>query len=452
MACGAKVERVPSIVKTPTLGSPAALQSTLAQLPATSLVELCQRLRVQLIQQRLPLICAACRPHIMRAYNMEVNLTQMVRGLCQACRGLFMTSDMQRVCLKPILAGMGQLSSPMKVKASSSPSIRKVILKMALQEAKQSGKITRKAALKSDRPIFEAMTEAGMDWCRYCGTTNGVNWRPGPWGQRTLCNKHGCAYHGYGFSKGLPRLDLSAYEQESLSDRRRPIVQETCTVCQQNLPGKQGHLFQCFGCPRAYHAECLPAFAVAQGDERDSGWFCSPECPQNYTLRAVITSPVKTQRTLSEPLPTLGKRRFAKQFDLMGCPPTPPPTPQTVTKKRRMTSDLMSEVMVCFDPDVVVKRNIPDRTTVFTPLYQSIPLPIAQSLIKLTNEECLDDKDLLERHKRYEEVEKTMRLCRPEVLKTLYSSKSGEDSLVSTPVRNRRSKSKGESRSSKLIP
>ncbi|KAG0167522.1 hypothetical protein DFQ28_006831 [Apophysomyces sp. BC1034] len=35
--------------------------------------------------------------------------------------------------------------------------------------------------------LFENLTQAGIDWCRYCGTTEGVNWRPGPWGKRTLC-------------------------------------------------------------------------------------------------------------------------------------------------------------------------------------------------------------------------------------------------------------------------
>lgn len=35
--------------------------------------------------------------------------------------------------------------------------------------------------------LFEQLSMAGIDWCRYCGTTEGVNWRPGPWGKRTLC-------------------------------------------------------------------------------------------------------------------------------------------------------------------------------------------------------------------------------------------------------------------------
>lgn len=35
--------------------------------------------------------------------------------------------------------------------------------------------------------IYQKLTKASIDWCRYCGTTEGVNWRPGPWGKRTLC-------------------------------------------------------------------------------------------------------------------------------------------------------------------------------------------------------------------------------------------------------------------------
>jgi hypothetical protein len=37
------------------------------------------------------------------------------------------------------------------------------------------------------KTVFQHLTEASIDWCRYCGTTEGVNWRPGPWGKRTLC-------------------------------------------------------------------------------------------------------------------------------------------------------------------------------------------------------------------------------------------------------------------------
>lgn len=35
--------------------------------------------------------------------------------------------------------------------------------------------------------IYQKFSKQSIDWCRYCGTTEGVNWRPGPWGKRTLC-------------------------------------------------------------------------------------------------------------------------------------------------------------------------------------------------------------------------------------------------------------------------
>jgi hypothetical protein len=35
--------------------------------------------------------------------------------------------------------------------------------------------------------IYQIFSKQNVDWCRYCGTTEGVNWRPGPWGKRTLC-------------------------------------------------------------------------------------------------------------------------------------------------------------------------------------------------------------------------------------------------------------------------
>lgn len=73
--------------------------------------------------------------------------------------------------------------------------------------------------------LFQILTKANIDWCRYCGTTEGVNWRPGPWGKRTLCNKHGCDFKGYGFACKLPRLDLTSYAHETVDQRIRPVLQ-----------------------------------------------------------------------------------------------------------------------------------------------------------------------------------------------------------------------------------
>lgn len=39
----------------------------------------------------------------------------------------------------------------------------------------------------SSPTLYQTFSKQSIDWCRYCGTTEGVNWRPGPWGKRTLC-------------------------------------------------------------------------------------------------------------------------------------------------------------------------------------------------------------------------------------------------------------------------
>ncbi|KAG2224279.1 hypothetical protein INT45_012847 [Circinella minor] len=129
------------------------------------------------------------------------------------------------------------------------------------------------------RTIFERLTHSGIDWCRYCGTTEGVNWRPGPWGKRTLCNKHGCDYKGYGIASRLPRLDLSAFIHERLEDRRRPVVQQFCVVCQGPESNEDNKLVPCEGgCSRAYHQLCrIPAITSYQ----DQQWCCSTLCREN---------------------------------------------------------------------------------------------------------------------------------------------------------------------------
>ncbi|TPX64023.1 hypothetical protein SpCBS45565_g06207 [Spizellomyces sp. 'palustris'] len=72
---------------------------------------------------------------------------------------------------------------------------------------------------QSHRPtVYEEFTQKGIDWCRYCGVTKAgqtAAFRPGPWGRRTLCNKHGCDYKGYGYADKQSRLDLTQFRGES---------------------------------------------------------------------------------------------------------------------------------------------------------------------------------------------------------------------------------------------
>ncbi|RKP08239.1 hypothetical protein THASP1DRAFT_23732 [Thamnocephalis sphaerospora] len=142
----------------------------------------------------------------------------------------------------------------------------------------------------TQRPtIFEQLTEASIDWCRYCGTTEGVNWRPGPWGKRTLCNKHGCDYKGYGFACKLPRLNLTAYQRESIHERERPVLQLFCTVCHSSDSWRGNVLVSCEGCPKAYHQRCFPGGLSDEAICAGTGaWHCTAGCAENVQKRRII--------------------------------------------------------------------------------------------------------------------------------------------------------------------
>ncbi|KAJ2544499.1 hypothetical protein EV175_005892, partial [Coemansia sp. RSA 1933] len=145
------------------------------------------------------------------------------------------------------------------------------------------------AVRESLRPtIFENLSNNGVDWCRYCGTTEGINWRPGPWGKRTLCNKHGCDYKGYGFASKMPRLNLKSFVDESLDERIRPVLQTYCQICQQDYSESENMLTNCDGCHRAYHQCCYPD-GIADSEVRfDARWYCEPSCRDNARKRRIV--------------------------------------------------------------------------------------------------------------------------------------------------------------------
>ncbi|KAL1916708.1 uncharacterized protein VTP21DRAFT_5412 [Calcarisporiella thermophila] len=135
--------------------------------------------------------------------------------------------------------------------------------------------------------LFQQLTRSSIDWCRYCGTTEGVNWRPGPWGKRSLCNKHGCDYKGYGFACKFPRLDLRAFEHESVEERERPVLQLYCAECQQTESWKGNVLVRCEGCPKAYHQKCRKGLSDELVQSQDV-WFCSDGCKDNLRKKRVV--------------------------------------------------------------------------------------------------------------------------------------------------------------------
>ncbi|KAG0208509.1 hypothetical protein BGX28_000563 [Mortierella sp. GBA30] len=166
-------------------------------------------------------------------------------------------------------------------------------------------KKTSEARSPKTPTLFQILTKANIDWCRYCGTTEGVNWRPGPWGKRTLCNKHGCDFKGYGFACKLPRLDLTSYAHETVEQRIRPVLQHFCHGCQsqESCPGNV--MLRCEGCPKAFHQKCHGEIPIL--DElasSDKPWFCDEACKENVKKRRVcVELPKKRLPLMSTPKP-----------------------------------------------------------------------------------------------------------------------------------------------------
>ncbi|OMJ23245.1 hypothetical protein AYI69_g5054 [Smittium culicis] len=134
--------------------------------------------------------------------------------------------------------------------------------------------------------VFEKLTELGVDWCRYCGTTEGINWRPGPWGKRTLCNKHGCDYKGYGFASKTPRLDLRSFIDEPIENRKRPILQSYCYVCLFDSSSDSNPLILCNGCPYSYHLSCLETTDLHF--DQDKSFYCNESCQESLKRRKIV--------------------------------------------------------------------------------------------------------------------------------------------------------------------
>ncbi|KAG0368271.1 hypothetical protein BGZ54_002318 [Gamsiella multidivaricata] len=155
--------------------------------------------------------------------------------------------------------------------------------------------------------LFQILTKANIDWCRYCGTTEGVNWRPGPWGKRTLCNKHGCDFKGYGFACKLPRLDLTSYAHETVDQRIRPVLQHFCHGCQSQESTAGNIMVRCEGCPKAFHQKCHGETVISDDIAlSDKPWFCDEACKENVKKRRVcVELPKKRLPLMSTPKPVI---------------------------------------------------------------------------------------------------------------------------------------------------
>ncbi|KAI8384011.1 hypothetical protein BD560DRAFT_186874 [Blakeslea trispora] len=110
-------------------------------------------------------------------------------------------------------------------------------------------------------------------------------------------SKHGCDYKGYGLASRLPRLDLSAFVNESLTDRQRPVVQQFCIVCQSPGLLPENELIPCQGgCSRAYHRRCHSGII-----DPEALWYCKPQCKQNKEQKQVVVDLPRKYMPLMRP-------------------------------------------------------------------------------------------------------------------------------------------------------
>lgn len=281
--------------------------------------------------------------------------------------------------------------------------------------------------------IYEYFNEKGIDWCRYCGVAGetGTFWKLGPWGDRTLCHKHGCEFFGCGFARVTKtRLDLTEFYNEKRSDRIRPIISEYCSSCWGKLDDDDlsNTTVSCNGCPLAFHKTCYNNFSSPLLDIHP--FYCTESCHENFEkclirpqfsskssfpfYRQLLTLPasdntentdnnVKVRLQITKKAPEVKKRKY----------------------NHRKQNENQVDRVIAFLP-IKVDQTVHLHETIKTPQWTKKSLQDRLNQPITTDDqnykvEVLDDQFLLDRHARYEHVEKTTRLLKPGVLEQLIS-------------------------------
>lgn len=195
---------------------------------------------------------------------------------------------------KPVLQSE-ETSSDEAVVARAKPFVEQVFVVIGTdkKEAASPESPPPRFGCQKTQNIFDVLTEKNINWCKYCGTTQGVNWRPGPWGPKTLCNRHGCDFMGYGFAANKPKLDLSSFYGEPLSLRKIPVIKEFCFECISKTTTSTNPILMCHGCPRAYHLQCYKRTEIPQeAVDGKRAWYCEDCCIESFeTLHVFVELP-----------------------------------------------------------------------------------------------------------------------------------------------------------------
>ena len=461
----------------------------LDKLTVNSLDSIGERVRLALLHVFLPRLCETCRPAFSETFRMTQSTPALLKCLCDSCK-INYVRDKRAVSRKKTTtttttapsasskklatsedfcnpqeaenvstkngAKKNNRSQATEVESSGSPQLhlpkpKKVKLPpTSTSECNDSTQFTVNLPispppeheeviekpqkvlpiLDRSRPIYEQLDENGIDWCRYCGVAGdtGTFWKLGPWGERTLCHKHGCEFFGCGFARATSsRLDLTAYHGETKNGRSKPVIQDFCCGCWERIETsiEEGYK-QCHGCPLSFHASCLKG----EGHVDALGnWFCTSACEENFSACLVKPQfPSKSRFPFYSSIAQIDIEALCCGADLIpkiSLRLLLPAVKKTTRKYRKHNTDeTAADRVVAFVP-VKVDHTVHIHEDISTPLWvvKSAEERAAYEaqLMKedMAEPEDLDDELILSRHSRYEHVEKTTRLLKPGVLEKL---------------------------------
>lgn len=276
--------------------------------------------------------------------------------------------------------------------------------------------------------LYARLERRNKHWCHFCGTTGAQKWYPGPWGPRTVCYKHSeqC--------KGADKVDLSCFLHEK--ERKEPVVRDYCGKCWARLDVRSACL-RCYGCPFAYHVGCVPPGGSKMINGR---WFCSEACQGHLEKLGInVNLPYQAIMPFSQ-VEVVSDKGEVVSF-IIPPPPSTTAAAKTIKKQQQQLVDKKRKIEQVIEEES--KENSPKKQRPNSIKVVDIPVPgvirhemcaarryqsqanITQANISSTTkarvlEEALDDLTFLNRHKRYETMELSSRICRPQILKKLF--------------------------------
>ena len=458
---------------------------SLEKLPVGSLNSFAQRVRTALLQVFLPRLCPQCQPKFADAFNASSEATvtaNLIKILCNDCKINYVNDrravkeakkkhDTEQKPIKMVDSGTKKrspspctmlstqiggkpkilrnlattpLSEGVEISSYPSQDDDSIVVELPVTPPPEIYEACKKARkdhapstrpLDSSLPIYQALEQEGkVHWCRYCGATGKSGWKLGPWGENTLCHRHGCEFLGFGFARtSSSRLAIGAFRHESRGSRTHPIVQDFCCTCWNDLNDESIGV-RCHGCSAAYHS--TPDCSCPEGAlDASSHWYCSQACQENFRHRRVKVNfkstdklpyyiPVYTTDQVNSALQIVSEH--APVFKIRFNTTTIKLAEKRKRRKYRKHDYSVLDRVVSFIP-VRVDPSVHQHAQIFVPQWRVLSAEERCSPTSVSVEEFVEDMSddsLLQRHARYEEVEKNYRLLKPGILEKLVSGQA----------------------------